>query len=385
MAFPSYVNDPIYGMIHIPDYAMDIVSTPLFLRLQHVKQLGTLSTVWPSATHTRLVHSLGAMHLAMTYAAHLKLPRLDTMAFVIASLLHDIGHGPYSHTFERMLDQHPALLSKFICHDNYRFLLIQDDPQLRAAIERTDCTMVARVMDVWSGKNKLLHTLLAGTAGVDRLDYIMRDSYHLCPQRCLHQTNIQTIINHTYLATTVYGDTDSVMVKRLGAGDDITNAYPMYEDKAVKAICIFLETRDYMYSEVYFHHRAVASETMLMDAMMQAMALPTSPVRDWLDSSLSDPAQYVHVTDGALLTMLTMHHGDLPALKLFLTQSSAVKATVVKDEAEKKEDPNARVVVRQVSGLCDDECGPMLYHQLCDMYIKTHPLRKQFIITVSWE
>lgn len=230
----TLINDCVHGIIHVPEWAEPILKTKLFMRLQRVKQVGTLEKAWPSATHTRYEHSIGCFHLALEYASILKLNDLDTQAFALASLLHDIAHGPFSHMFEKCEFEYD--------HDEYRMYILDNDEQMATHI---DTTMRDEIKKIWLGKNKILYTLLGGVAGVDRMDYLLRDSYHLKPRQQLDKTCIQTIMQET----------------------KIKNNQIVYTNRGCVSIGHFLENRCYMYREVYGHKKCLLFEAQLLEGI----------------------------------------------------------------------------------------------------------------------
>lgn len=262
------VNDCIYGMVVVPPWAVAVMATPLFQRLGRVKQLGCLHLVWPSAVHTRMEHSIGTMFLATEYARLLDMPDRDARAFVLASLLHDIAHGPFSHTFEKVAGAH-------FDHDVFRHCLLHD--------VALDADMREGVAAVWRGTSTaawpnaaVLHQLLAGTAGVDRMDYLLRDSYHTTPQCRLDKTCVQSIMLHTRV------DWDTQQVR--------------YTAKGSKFICHLLEARRYMYREVYWHPRALAGEELVVRAFQEGLLREILP---YLAPSLFERVDDAWVTSRA--------------------------------------------------------------------------------------
>lgn len=249
------VNDPVHGMVRVPEYAQAVVATPLFQRLGRVKQLGCLHLVWPSAVNTRLEHSIGTMHLAVEYARLLDMAPCDARVFVLASLLHDIGHGPFSHTFERAA-------GPVFDHDAFRFRLLAEAPDLVAAMDAHTREGIAAVWrgqatDQWPAA-PVLHELLAGTAGVDRMDYLVRDSYHTTPQSRLDRTCVQAIMHHTAV--------------------DWRGGRVVYSAKGSQYVCNLLEGREYMYREVYMHPKARAADHLLIAAFGAGLMEAAQPL-----------------------------------------------------------------------------------------------------------
>lgn len=264
---PQLVSDCVHGMVLVPDYARKTVADPLVKRLGRIKQLGTLYHAWPSATHSRLEHSIGVMHLAEQYSQLLGFRSALRRTFGLASLLHDIGHGPFSHVFERAIKGTPSAAT-FQDHDHWRIRLLSDSVTLTQALHpdphisvsealKAPNTTTRDIIAIWSDKPSeaarltsaevhIAHALLAGVAGVDRLDYLLRDSYHTNPQHRIDRTAVQAIMHHTtvnYIAGTV-----------------------TYTAKGQHYVRLLLDARSYMHREVYSHHRAVAADLAIIDA-----------------------------------------------------------------------------------------------------------------------
>eukprot|EP00051_Salpingoeca_urceolata_P021190 m.327321 g.327321 ORF g.327321 m.327321 type:complete len:363 (-) comp19748_c3_seq5:360-1448(-) len=247
----KYFNDALYGFVELPEYVRAVVDTPLFQRLRYVRQVGSVNMVWPCANHSRFEHSLGTMHLAREYLRHLKLDEdeEDCKAFVLAAALHDVGHGPFSHTFEHAI-KGTKCAEIFKDHDEWRFRLLRENKRLRAAVGET---LVEKIASVWTGGGdgqlKQFHTLIAGPAGVDRMDYILRDSYHTKPLRVLEMTCIQRIMFETRLK----------------------DGRVCYTRKGLASVQNLLENRMYLYTEVYGHKTAQAADVLLYKLFSQPL------------------------------------------------------------------------------------------------------------------
>ena len=165
------INDPVYGFITIPsELVYEIISHPYFQRLRHIKQLGLTQYVYPGALHTRFQHALGAMHLMGKVLDNLRLKGVEISneeyeAMQISILLHDIGHGPFSHTLENVL------LSG-IKHESLSYLFIDKlNEQLNNSLHLT--LQIFRN----SYKRKFFHQLISSQLDIDRLDYLRRDCF----------------------------------------------------------------------------------------------------------------------------------------------------------------------------------------------------------------
>ncbi|KOX95595.1 MULTISPECIES: HD domain-containing protein [Halorubrum] len=165
------IKDSVHGHVRLGDLATDLVDTPAFQRLRHIKQLSTVRLVYPSANHTRFEHSLGVYHLARRAVEGFDLDA-DTAAHVrAAALLHDVGHGPYGHQTEGIIRRATGR-----DHDDVAWLLTDADREVCRVLERNglDPERVAALID---GEGAL-GPLVSGELDVDRMDYLVRDAHH---------------------------------------------------------------------------------------------------------------------------------------------------------------------------------------------------------------
>jgi len=234
------INDPVYGFISIPNELIyDLISHPWFQRLRRIKQLGLTDYVYPGALHTRFHHALGAMHLMKETLDNLREKNIEISpaeyeATLIAILLHDIGHSPYSHALEHVL------IPEFT-HERLSYLIInqlnlQFNGELNLAIE------------VFSGhyERKFLCQLVASQLDVDRLDYLNRDSFF-------------TGVSEGKIGS-------ERIIKLLNVYDDEL----VIEEKGIYSIENFLSSRRLMYWQVYLHKTTVAVEQMLRQIIKRA-------------------------------------------------------------------------------------------------------------------
>ena len=163
------VKDSVHDHIEVEGVAAALLDTPPVQRLRRIKQLGTVSLVYPSANHTRFEHSLGVYHLASRALSHLGIdgPRAERVR--AAAILHDIGHGPYSHNVEDLIHRRTG---KY--HDDVAGL-VESDP-IASVLESHDVAP-GRVTDMITGEGEL-GQLVAGELDVDRMDYLVRDAHH---------------------------------------------------------------------------------------------------------------------------------------------------------------------------------------------------------------
>ncbi len=237
------VNDPIYGFITIPsNLIFDIIEHPYFQRLRRIKQLGLADYTYPGALHTRFHHALGAMHLMGLAIENLKskghaISYEETEAAQIAILLHDIGHGPFSHALEFTLLQntnHEQLTEIILKKLNQHF-----NGKLDMAIS------------IFEDKypRKFLHQLVSSQLDIDRLDYLQRDCFF---------TGVSE--------GTIGADR---IIKMLELVDDEI----VVEEKAIYSIENFLSARRLMYWQVYLHKTVVSAEQMIIQIIKRARYL----------------------------------------------------------------------------------------------------------------
>ncbi|MBN8860912.1 MAG: HD domain-containing protein [Sphingobacteriales bacterium] len=238
--FRKIINDPVYGFITIDNpLIFDIVSHPWYQRLRRIKQMALAHLVYPGAVHTRLHHSLGAYHLMCNALAELKSKGIDITAeentgAKIAILLHDIGHGPFSHALE-------SVLMENIHHEELSLLLMKQlNEQFRGQLETA--------IDIFTNAypKKFLHQLVSGQLDVDRMDYLTRDSFF------------------TGVSEGVIGY--DRIIKML----TVYNGELMVEEKAIYSIEKFLVARRLMYWQVYLHKTVLGAEMILVKILERA-------------------------------------------------------------------------------------------------------------------
>ncbi len=237
------INDPVYGFFNIPyDIIFDIIEHPYFQRLRFIQQLGLTSLVYPGALHTRFHHTLGATHL-MTQAIEVlrskgvEITEEEAEAVTIAILLHDIGHGPFSHALEHSLVQdidHETISILFMEKLNQHF-----NGKLSLAIR------------IFKGEypKQFLHELVSSQLDMDRLDYLNRDSFF------------------TGVHEGVIGS--ERLIKML----DVRNNHIVVEGKGILSVENFLVARRIMYWQVYLHKTVVCAEMMLVKILQRAKQL----------------------------------------------------------------------------------------------------------------
>jgi uncharacterized protein len=263
------INDPVYGFISIPgDFVFDLIEHPWFQRLRNIKQLGLTSFVYPGATHSRFQHCLGALHLMNSAIATLRskgviITAEEEEATLIAILLHDSGHGPFSHALENSLIHG-------ITHEDISLLLMRKlNEEYRGRL--------GMAIEIFTGtySRKFLHELISGQMDMDRLDYLRRDSF---------------------FTGVIEGSVGSDrIIRMLNVVDDSL----VVDEKGIYSLEKFLIARRLMYWQVYMHKTVLSSESLLVNILKRA-------------KEIADEGQELYTTP-ALRFFLNNHisHSDL--------------------------------------------------------------------------
>ena len=329
------INDPVFGFINIPnDFLYDIIQHPYFQRLNRIRQLGLSSFVYPGAQHSRMLHSIGAMHLMGEAIAQLRLtgqqitPEEEDAARA-CMLLHDIGHGPFSHTLENSIVQgvpHEQISLWMMQRINLRF-----EGRLEMA------------MQIFTNRypKHFLHQLVDSQLDMDRLDYLSRDGF-FCG-----------------VSEGIIGA--SRIIKMLNLHDDKL----VVEAKGIYSIEKFLVARRLMYWQVYLHKTSVAAEKMLINILKRAKEIASQGVELF----------------------------GSPALKYFLynniTQADFIHSTETLDNFAMLDDADVLCAIKVWSQLSEDVvlatlCNQFTNRQLFKVEILTHKqqgeeLRKKYL------
>jgi HD superfamily phosphohydrolase len=234
------INDPVHGFIKIPSALIyDIIEHPFLQRLRRIKQLGLTSYVYPGATHTRFQHALGAAHLMGMAIQNIRLKGLkvteeEAEAATVAILLHDIGHGPFSHALEQ------SIIENFTHEDISALLMDKLNEEFGGKLD-----LALRIFNNKYHK-KFLHQLVSSQLDMDRLDYLKRDSFY------------------TGVSEGVIGS--DRIIKMLNVVDDNL----VVEAKGIYSIENFLIARRLMFWQVYLHKTVLAAENLVVKVLQRA-------------------------------------------------------------------------------------------------------------------
>jgi hypothetical protein len=237
------INDPVYGFISIPgDFVFDLIEHQWFQRLRNIKQLGLTNFVYPGANHTRFQHGLGALHLMEMAIATLRskgteISPSEEEATYIAILLHDIGHGPFSHALE-------SSIISGITHEDISLLLMRKlNEEYNGGLD------LAIEIFLGTYKRAFLHELISGQMDMDRLDYLRRD--------CFFTGVIEGSVGSERIISMLNVVDDSLVV----------------DEKGIYSLEKFLIARRLMYWQVYMHKTVISCESLLVNILRRAKEL----------------------------------------------------------------------------------------------------------------
>jgi uncharacterized protein len=295
MPFRKIINDPVYGFITIDDELIyKIIAHPYYQRLRRINQMAMAHLVYPGAVHTRLHHSLGAYHLMSNAISELKskgveITAAEEQAAKIAILLHDVGHGPFSHALENVLI--PSMH-----HEEISLLIMKElNEQFGGSLQLA--------IDIFTGKNakKFLHQLISGQLDVDRMDYLTRDSFF-------------SGVNEGVIGY------DRIL-KML----TVHHGELMVEEKGIYSIEKFLVARRLMYWQVYLHKTVLCAEQMLQQIIKRAKhigAIAPMP----LNKLINNPDTKITIDEFCGLD----DYDVLAAIKNWCTHDDVVLSTLCK-------------------------------------------------------
>ena len=299
------INDPVFGFINIPKgLIMEVVTHPMVQRLHRIKQLGLSSMVYPGAQHTRFQHSLGAFFL-MTEAIHslrrkgVDITDHEAESVKIAILLHDVGHGPFSHVLENTI-------APGVHHEEISLMLME---KMNSEMNGQLDLAIRIYKDEY--EKRFLHQLVSSQLDMDRLDYLRRDSF--------------------YTGVTEGNIGSARIIKMLDVKDD----HLVVESKGIYSIENFLTARRLMYWQVYLHKTSVACEKMINNTLLRAKELAKQGTELYVSPALryflyGDITRETFTNDEQCLDIFTqLDDNDIwCALKAWATHEDKVLATL---------------------------------------------------------
>ncbi|MDD3977478.1 MAG: HD domain-containing protein [Methanomicrobium sp.] len=318
------IQDPVHGYVEVDEKILSLLDSPAVQRLRYIKQLGFSNLVYPGANHTRFEHSLGAMHLARLMSLNLGLSSQDVLLVTVSALLHDTGHGPYSHATEPLMQQY---LGKN--HQDIEYLVLKGplaDELLALNLNPEDvCEMV-------NGKHPLAG-IIHGDLDVDRMDYLLRDA---------HYTGVP------------YGTVDA---HRLIRSTNLTDKGLVLKENGINAAESLLIARTLMRPAVYFHHVSRIAESMIKFAAHEH--LKESGFEKTAELLLMDDGQFYNEiskspSDNARKIIKDLHLRKLYKRALFVGMDQVRFSSLLKMISLKDERSVAKTVC-EAAGIDDSE------------------------------
>lgn len=355
MKFRKIVNDPVYGFITFDDELIyRVLSHPFYQRLRRIHQMALAHLVYPGAVHTRLHHSMGAYHLMSLALNELKSKGIEItadeeQAAKLAILLHDVGHGPFSHALEHVLieDVHHEEISLLI----FEQLNKEFDGALNLAIS------------IFKGAyaKQFLHQLVSGQLDVDRMDYLTRDSYFS-------------------------GVSEGVIgYDRIIKMMTVHNNELVVEEKAIYSIEKFLVARRLMYWQVYLHKTVLSAENMLVKILERARMLAKEETGSFSSSAVLDeflrttqPSQFIKTSlnkfceldDYDVLSSIKkwMQHPDkvLSTLSQWLLNRTMLKTKLQMQAFSQKEIQAMQQKVQEHLSITAEEAGFFVFDGIAE-------------------
>lgn len=258
MSFRKIINDPVHGFITINDELIfEVLRHPFYQRLRRIHQMALAYLVYPGAVHTRLNHSLGAYHLMANALQILRnkdvhISKEEEQGAKLAILLHDIGHGPFSHALESQIESG-------MHHEDVTLMIMERlNEEMGGAL--------SFAIDIFTGKTekKFLHQLVSSQLDVDRMDYLIRDSFF---------TGVsEGVIGYDRILNMLCVHNNELVV----------------EEKGIQSIEKFLVSRRFMYWQVYFHKTVLSAEKMLIHILSRAREMEIPAASGILNSFLKE-------------------------------------------------------------------------------------------------
>lgn len=331
--FRKIINDPVYGFITIRHpFIFELINHPAFQRLRRISQLGLSHLVYPGAVHNRFQHALGAMHLMQNAIDELRVRGVEIsteeeLGLLSAILLHDIGHGPYSHALEH------SIVGGVHHEDISKALMQKMNADLGGKLQLA--------IDIFNNHHpkKFMHSLVSSQLDMDRLDYLARDSF---------------------FSGVVEGQVGSERIIKMM---DVINDQLVVEEKGIYSIEKFIVARRFMYWQVYLHKTVLSAEFMLVNALRRAKEWvelgnelwATPSLKFFLENGFDHDSFFAHPK--ALQHFLDLDDQDvLSALKVWQNSSDFVLSELSKKLVQRdlfkiqifNEPPSATILKKKI-------------------------------------
>lgn len=285
------IRDPVFNFISLTGTEADIVNSSAFQRLRGIRQLAFANLVYPGALHTRFEHSLGVCYITDLMATALNIPNEEKELLRLSALLHDIGHGPFSHISEDILEiysQQDQSKNTYKIHELITADIIRQNDELNRHIRPSDIDKIVKILASGYG-DPLLHSIVSGPLDADKQDYLLRDSY-FCGVK--------------------YGVFDLNQLHRelRSVRDEIEGKYLMISKDGVHAVEQFVLAKYYITNQVYRHRVRLITDQMLIRAINRGIDNDDIEELQTLYTYRSDPAyleEYLGWDDSKFMVTLT--------------------------------------------------------------------------------
>ncbi len=293
------IRDPLHDLIRIDHKAIiEVMEAPAFQRLRQIRQLGLAYLVYPGAEHSRFIHALGAYHLSLRMIEALKRQESDLfsteeeLAIPLAALCHDVGHGPFSHLFERVTKQ---FLSEQANHEVWTVRILEEDPIISSILMELGVQKSVTEIIKHTYENLFVQDIISSQLDVDRFDYLCRDSL---------MTGVK------------YGDLDLSWLFRTVkvAPWNSTKVLALDARRGLSAVEAYMLGRHHMYKHVYYHKTIRSAETMLKKLLVEVVkATKSGSLKDNMTHAVFESLakdevpslnDYLKLTDFVILNML---------------------------------------------------------------------------------
>lgn len=291
------IRDPLYGLIQYADLEEEIINAQVFQRLRGIKQLALAFLVYPGAHHTRFEHSIGVMHLCWRVGEFLKIDKDQIRILRLTGLLHDIGHGPFSHVLEQIMDKYvdKSVLDAYKAesvHELITMRLIKENAELKDIISLEDQEKIIALLQ--KNERSVIKDIISGPMDVDKFDYLQRDSYFAGVK--YGSFDLDKII-------------DSLIKIEISSRED---GLGINED-GIHSIEQLLLAKYHMNIQVYKHRIRRITDAMLVKCVELAIKENIKKVSDLIkfNNSLGYLNNYIKYEDYHLIELIRHESGDL--------------------------------------------------------------------------
>ena len=273
------IRCPIHGLIEYDPEEERLINSPVIQRLRGIHQLAMAYLVYPGCHHTRFEHSIGVMHIAEKMARQLQLNNGEKRIVRLAGLLHDCGHGPFSHVSEQLLEKLtvnvPSGVHRDQLHEQITWDIIRTSPEITRILGRDDIDAIVKVLDTAnSSQRTAMQDIISGRLDADKLDYLLRDSYY---------------------AGVKYGvfDLDRVIASLcpidMGKGEQQEGV----REEGVHTVEQMILARYHMSMQVYYHRVRAITDVMIVKGLLAAVEEGSTEVKDLYDYPTGDKQAFL--------------------------------------------------------------------------------------------